>query len=118
MASHNDLGKTGEVLAAQYLTNLGYIILSRNWRHSHYEIDIIATKGDKLHFIEVKTRRSTIRGYPEESVSKKKFNHLKNAADEYLFQHPNYKWIQYDILSIIIKANSTIEYFLLADVFL
>ncbi|MEQ1677225.1 MAG: YraN family protein [Chitinophagaceae bacterium] len=127
MASHNELGKEGEELAVKWLRENGYTILHCNWRYSHYELDIVATKihpnekrGEKefLHFIEVKTRQGTSFGHPEESVTKKKFKHLQKAADEYLYQHPGYKWIQYDILAITLQKNGEVEYFLLQDVFL
>ncbi|MFT4092662.1 MAG: YraN family protein [Niabella sp.] len=118
MATHNELGKNGEALAEKHLEERGYTIICRNWRYTHYEIDIIAIKGKKLHFIEVKTRRSSYYGYPEESVTKRKFRYLKNAADQYLYLNPQYRWIQYDVLSIILQKNGTPEYFLLEDVFL
>lgn len=118
MAEHNETGKKGEEMAAEYLTNNGYKILHTNWRHLYYEIDIVATKGKKLHFIEVKTRRSDFYGNPEESVTKRKFKHLKKAADEYLFRNPGHLWIQYDILSIVLKKAGNVEYFLLEDVFI
>ncbi len=51
MAIHNKFGADGETLAAEWLTGKGYEILHRNWRHSHYEIDIIALKNKMLHFI-------------------------------------------------------------------
>ncbi len=88
MANHNNTGKKGELLAAAYLTKNGFEILHSNWRHAHYEIDIIATLGNILHFIEVKTRRSTKFGLPEESVSSKKLQNLINAAEEFLYQFP------------------------------
>lgn len=118
MASHNELGKKGEELAKDYLLRNGYVILHTNWRHSYYEIDIIALKQNKLHFIEVKTRRSAAHGHPEESVTKRKFKYLQQAADEYLHMYPEYKWIQYDILSIIIPMHSEPNFFLLEDIFL
>ncbi len=118
MAIHNELGKSGENMATEHLQSLGYEILHVNWRFSHYEIDIIAKKGKKLHFIEVKTRSTEKYGYPEQSVSKKKFNYLKKAADEYLQQHPGHPWIQYDILSIIASPSKKPGFFLLEDVFL
>jgi len=118
MADHNELGKNGELLAARFLEAKGYTIICRNWRHAHYEIDIIATKGKKLHFIEVKTRSTSFYGHPEESVTKKKFRFLQNAADEYLFLNPGHKWIQYDIVSITFQKAGEPEYFLLEDVFL
>jgi len=118
MATHNELGKEGEALAASYLQQKGYTIICQNWRYRNYEIDIIASKGKKLHFVEVKTRSTSRFGHPEESVTKKKFRFLKQAADEYLFQNPGYKWIQYDIVSITFGKEGPAEYFLLEDVFM
>jgi len=117
MATHNKFGSDGEGLAAAWLEARGYEILHRNWRHSHYEIDVIALKNKMLHFIEVKCRNHSI-GFPEDSVTKKKFRNIKKAADEYLFLNPGYKWIQYDILSINFYKDREPEYFLLEDVFL
>ena len=54
MALHNAVGTEGENIAAAWLTEKGYQVMFRNWRHSHYEIDIIALKDKMLHFIEVK----------------------------------------------------------------
>lgn len=118
MAAHNELGKNGETLALEYLTANGFVVLHQNWRYQHYEIDIIATKDAKLHFVEVKTRSSSLYGHPEDSVTKKKFKYLQKAADEYLHQNPGYKWIRYDILSITFQKNKPPEYFFIEDVFL
>lgn len=118
MASHNELGKEGEELAAKWLIEKGYLVIHTNWRHSHYEIDIVATKGKFLHFIEVKARKASPFGYPEDSVTKKKFKNLQKAADEYLFLNPGHQWIQYDVLSITINSNGEDEYFLIEDIFL
>ena len=87
MASHNELGKEGEELAAKWLSENGYSILHTNWRHSHYEIDIVATKGKFLHFVEVKARKASPFGYPEDSVTKKKFKNLCNYINvSHLFE--------------------------------
>lgn len=118
MASHNELGQQGEQLAFEWLRKKGYEILHRNWRHSHYEIDIVAKKDQFLHFVEIKTRNSSPYGYPEDSVTKKKFKNLQKAADEYLFLNPGHKWIQYDILSITLHRNKEPDYFFIEDVFL
>jgi putative endonuclease len=118
MALHNELGKEGEERAAKWLTELGYTILHRNWRYSNQEIDIIATKGKFLHFIEVKTRYYTPFGHPEESVTRKKFKNLLKAADEYIYRNPGHPWIQYDIVSVTMHRNGEAEFFLLEDVFL
>ena len=118
MARHNETGKKGEGLAADYLQQQGFVILHRNWRFSRYEIDIIASRENVLHFIEVKTRQTFDYGYPEESVSEKKIECLMNAAEEFLYQNPEWKRIQYDVLSIIMERDKDPEFFLVEDVYL
>ena len=116
MAHHNSTGQLGEKLAAEYFTQNGFVILATNWRHSRSEVDIIAHKENILHFIEVKTRRTKNFGNPEEQVGKKKIENLKSAAEEYLFLHPEWKRIQFNILAITILKNTTPEYFYIEDI--
>ena len=118
MALHNELGKQGEEMAIRWLKENGFEILHSNWRYSYYEIDIIAGKGNYLHFVEVKARHHTAFGNPEDSVTRKKFKRLQKAADEYLFLFPGHQWISYDILSITLYKNKEAEFFFLEDVFL
>lgn len=118
MAEHNLTGNTGEALAAKYLAEKSYNILHQNWRHSHWEVDIIAEKDGILHFVEVKTKRTKKFGHPEENVDRKKIQNLINASEEYLYQYPQWKRIQFDILSICILKNEPVEYFLIEDVYL
>src|SRR6187399_812487 len=115
MAIHNQVGKEGEKLAAAYLLKKGYEILHRNWRYSFYEIDIIAHKDNKLHIIEVKTFSEARAGYPEDNVTKKKFKRLLKAADEFLYRHPAYRHVQYDVISITFRRDGEHEYFLIED---
>jgi len=58
LANHNDIGFWGEESAEMYLTEIGYQILERNWRHQKSEVDILAMDGDVLVIIEVKSRTS------------------------------------------------------------
>jgi len=118
MAFHNQLGKEAEQMAVNYLLDNGYEILHCNWRHSHYEIDIIAKKNDLLRIIEVKALKTSQLRFPEESVTKKKFKYLLKAADEFLFQNQEYRHVQFDILSITINPQKEPEFFLIEDVFL
>lgn len=116
MAHHNITGNLGEDMAAKYLLDKGYTILHRNWRHKNWETDIIATKKSTLHFIEVKTRRTTTFGHPEDDVSKKKIKNLMGAAEEFCFSITDWKLIQFDILSTTIEKNKEPEFFLIEDV--
>jgi putative endonuclease len=118
MADHNTTGSFGEGLAATYLAEKGFVLLHQNWRHGHWEVDIIAQKETVLHFIEVKTRRTKKFGHPEEAVTKKKIQNLINASEEYLYQFPQWKRIQFDILSITILKKEPVEYFFIEDVYL
>ena len=43
-----------------------------NWRHLHYEIDIIARHQNILVFVEIKTRSTFKYGFPDESIDHKK----------------------------------------------
>lgn len=116
MAHHNTTGRHGEKLAMNYFIEKGFSILYQNWRHSHWEVDIIASFNNVLHFIEVKTRRTKKFGYPEDDVSKKKVINLINASEEFLYLHPEWKRIQFDILSINLLRNEPVEYFFIEDV--
>lgn len=116
MATHIDTGKAGEKLAAAWLAENGYTILQRNWRYSHYEIDLIATKNKLLHFVEVKYRSSNWGGYPEDAVNKKKIKDLLRAIDQYLFMNQQHDNFHLDILSITAPPDKPIEYFLIEDV--
>lgn len=116
MAWHNELGKYGEKLAVSYLTKADFKILFQNWRHSYYEIDIISSRNNILHFIEIKTRRSLHFGFPEEDVDDKKLQKLMIAAEEFLYQHPQWERVQYDILSIYLAKNAPPEFLFIEDV--
>lgn len=118
MAHHNNTGLLGEKMAAKYLSEKGFTILHQNWRHSHWEVDFIASLKNVLHFIEVKTRRTRKFGYPEDDVTKKKIDNLINASEEYIFMNPQWKLIQFDILSITLWKDKDAEYFFIEDVYI
>ncbi len=104
MAKHNETGRWGEELAADYLAANGYSIAERNWRMHHYEIDIIAYKGDRIIFVEVKTRTNNDDD-PLEAIDKKKTNRLIRAGQVYV----NYNRIDHKIQFDLIAINGTAE---------
>jgi len=115
---HHDTGKKGEEMAVAWLQTQRFAILQRNWRHARNEIDIIASRDNVLHIIEVKTRSSLLFGHPEESVSKKKINNLLRGARAYMYQNPQWREVQFNILSITILPGQPVEYFFIEDVYL
>ncbi len=106
MATHNETGKQGEALAAEYLLKNGYEILEQNYRYKRYEIDIIAQKGIFLVFVEVKTKTNLSYGMPADEVSAKKAAQVAEAADEYVYQKQWKREIRFDIVAVIIDGNS------------
>jgi putative endonuclease len=117
MNYRKDTGNKGEDIAAQYAAEHGYSVIERNWRYKYWEVDIIASKKNKLHFIEVKTRTNERFGKPEESIGRDKMNSLKRAAEEYLYQHPEWKYIQFDVMAITLHGKEVKEIFLIEDVY-
>ncbi|MFA6130916.1 MAG: YraN family protein [Patescibacteria group bacterium] len=77
-------GDAGERFAEKELIRKGYRILARQYRTPVGEIDLIARLGKEIIFVEVKTRRNHVFGYPEEAVTKKKVQSLLSAASSYL----------------------------------
>lgn len=111
MAQHNDTGKWGEELAAEYLNNHGYDILERNWRLGHHEVDIIARqqKCKELVFVEVKTRSSDIITKPQDAVDLKKIRSIGMCANAYVKSFNITEEIRFDIISIVGTTKETAQ---------
>ena len=78
------LGDLVEDQACSHLERLGHVVLERNWRHSHLEIDIISRDPEGLHFVEVKSRTAPVSAAPEENVTPAKQKKVAAAALRYL----------------------------------
>lgn len=110
-------GLYGENVAIDYLLQKGYTFIEKNWRYKHWEIDIIVSLKNVLHFVEVKTRSSSKYGNPEESISLAKMNALKKGIEQYLIMHPQWQIIQIDVIAITIENTEVKEIFFIEDVF-
>ena len=80
------LGQNGEELAGDYLMKHGFRILHHNWNlHKGCELDIVATKDNELHFIEVKTRSKVtpLTGEPEQAITDAKLRNIVRAIYRY-----------------------------------
>ena len=78
------LGKKGEAIAEEYLKRKGFLILKRNYRYGHKEIDLIGKDGNTIVFIEVKAGRSKSFGAPELRVDIKKQKNLIEVANDFI----------------------------------
>ena len=80
-------GAIGEQAAVDYLRQQGFMIVERNWRVGKSEIDIIASRYDELHFVEVKTRKFGTMTAPEDALTEQKARAMRRAASAYMAQH-------------------------------
>jgi putative endonuclease len=116
MAEHNDTGRTGEMLAAAYLEARGLLLLHTNWRSGRLEIDLVMSEKDTLHFVEVKTATGKNPGFPERRVNAAKMQKLRRGAEAFLEAFPQWKFIQFDILSVVMHDGGQEDFFLIEDI--
>ncbi len=110
MSDHNDLGAWGESIAREHLIAQGYAIVARNYKIANHEIDIIATKGTRIAFIEVKTRSSSIVD-PTRAIDRRRMMRMATAATAFLRAFPSPYEPQFDVISIIgTPANYILEH--------
>ena len=96
-----ELGRWGEGIARSFLQEKGYEVIDQNVFTAYGEIDLVLKKSGRVHFVEVKTRRSKKFGHPEEAITPRKFGHMIDSAHAYLQTNPEYdgEW-QIDVIAI------------------
>ena len=82
------LGRWGEALVAQRLRRQGCRILASGYRSRFGEIDLIASDGTYLRFVEVKLRKSAAFAPGYAAVDARKREKLRATAQMYLALHP------------------------------
>ena len=110
--SNRDLGSFGENLAKEFLIKKKFKIIDMNYHYSkNSEIDIIASKDNILHFVEVKTRTQNIFGEPVEAITPKKLSSIYKCAVFYMQNHKNnYKSFQIDAIGILLSKDKEAEF--------
>ena len=99
------IGKFGEELAADFLRNEGYTIVTQNVHLGKQEIDIIAEDNDFFVFVEVKTRtclypESNAFGIPARAVDVSKRKNTVTAARNYLQANYTEKQPRIDVIEV------------------
>lgn len=87
---HNVDGRLAETAVAEYLTNLGYKVLDKNWKTRWCEIDIIALKQDCVHFVEVKYRSKSSQGSGLDYITESKLRQMQFAAEFWIAKNSSY----------------------------
>ena len=100
------LGRYGEDIATRHLVESGMVVLARNWRCAHGEIDVVARDGGTLVVCEVKTRRGLDYGTPLEAVTARKMVRLRRLATEWLdeagLDPPD---VRIDVVSVLVRTQ-------------
>ncbi|HBM15126.1 MAG TPA: hypothetical protein DD381_02080 [Lentisphaeria bacterium] len=109
------IGQLGEEIACTFLVKHGFSILERNYTKKWGEIDIIAEKGDKRYFIEVKSKSvssldivsgETVTNRPEENMHPWKLKRLRRVVETYLISKRmgHIEW-QFDLLVVYLDIE-------------
>lgn len=103
-----DLGKHGEDIAAQMLEASGYRLLDRNYRFEREEVDLVmfeptpANDGGEIVFVEVKARRGTGFGRPEDAVDEAKQRAIRRVAEAWLHERKLFPSpVRFDVVAIL-----------------
>jgi putative endonuclease len=113
MKPRQRLGQWGEGLAARYVERLGCTILARNWRCPAGEVDLVVCEGTSLAFVEVRTRRPSAYGSPEESITAAKLAHMLAVAQTYVYEQAWEGDWRLDVVAIEVgrKGPPSIEWY-------
>lgn len=101
MRTKDAVGAYGEHVAAQYLTEAGYIILARNWRCPDGEIDIVAMDGQTVVVCEVKTRSGAGFGSGLDAVTAEKAARLRRLGRRWLAEFGRAETpLRFDVIAV------------------
>lgn len=112
-------GRVAENIALEFLVERGFVLLDKNWRCGHKELDLImrscncVTHEQILHIVEVRSLHVPLCQMPFESVDYKKRRAIIVAANRYVrIKNINYE-TQFDIVSIVFKSGGeyNLDYF-------
>lgn len=113
-----EIGNLGEKIAVKYLIENGFEVLETNYWKKWGEIDVIAKKGDLIHFVEVKSVSYETKSkleyavthetwQPEEQVHRFKIHQIEKALETWVSEK-NYEgqW-QIDVIAVRIVPRET-----------
>ena len=100
MRSNTEKGRTGEELAAEFLSKQGIEIIERNYHTKFGEIDLIGFDKSTIIFIEVKLRNNDNFGTPVEAVTQTKLKRIYKSAQLYISENESNYDYRFDVIAI------------------
>lgn len=118
VSENKKIGDLGEDLACRFLVKHGFLIKDRNYQKKWSEIDIIAEKNKKIHFIEVKSvsydtnkTKEADKYHPSENMHPKKQKSFSKIIETYISSNKmiekNARW-QIDVIFVCIDKDKKI----------
>ncbi len=111
LPAHLATGERGEREALFHLRKLGYILVARRWKSAKLwgDVDLIGWDGERLCFVEVKTRSGRDAGAAELAVDRDKQDMLRRMARAYLRGFPEELRkdvpVRFDVVSVYLLAS-------------
>jgi putative endonuclease len=100
------VGNRGEELATAFLERNGFAIIERNFRCKGGEVDIVASEGKTLVFVEVKSRKTMTYGVPQLAVTPFKQRQISKAALTWLARnHRHDSPARFDVIAILLSSD-------------
>jgi putative endonuclease len=104
--SAKNTGNKGEQIALDFLLGLDYRLVEKNWHCRSGEIDLIVLDGPVMVFVEVKARRGTSYGLPQEAVGSKKQVKIRRLAQCYLMvANRKEQDLRFDVVAITFPGD-------------
>lgn len=110
-SERRERGLAAEGLAASFLEERGWEIVARNHHARRGEVDLIASKGETLAFVEVRSRSATSLIHPLESLTFQKRRRIIAAAIDYAQRNRllESRALRFDVISILDRGEGEEE---------
>ncbi len=94
-----------ELRVLNWLAEKNFQLIKRKWQYCNCEVDIIASRLNKLHFIGVTTMQYPDTGLPAQGVTRRKMLSILQASQQYLKRNPEWKEAVIDILTVTLVSE-------------
>ncbi len=101
---HERRGRIAEWMACALLLAKGYRILARRVKTPYGELDIVAIRGARLAFVEVKLRAQIAE--TEHAVGRQQAARIARAAEHWTWRHPHYRDCKIGLDSIYLAKGA------------
>ena len=106
-AATQRLGAQGERIAERWLLTRGWTILDRRWKSGRRDLDLVATQGELVAFVEVKARRRPDFGGPVEAVGWRNQRELQRSARCWIDRHgTSGQAYRFDVIGVLMEGEN------------